>query len=240
MNISNIQNYVKNNSVAFFNIFLISYILGPVAINIFSLIVSLLCIFLFLIERYRKINFTNFFLIIPFIYIFIKEFFYEQFNFEYFSFLRLFFVILFFSSLRYENKFYLNFMTVIIVGLISYDSFIQYFTYTNILGFPLYENYRITSFFYDEPIVGGFLVRFVFIFIVYYLLNLSKKNIFILIIFFLPSLIVIFFTGERMPVLHLIFSILITFFWMLFNKDLKENNAKRLIIVGSRSKIPNC
>ena len=89
--------------------------------------------------------------------------------------------------------------------------FIKYHFGKNIFGFEIFDNYRLTSFFKDEPIVGSFLLKITLPLIGIYLTK-SNKNIYFLMIIILSTFI-IFLSGERMPLMQLIFGIfLLTIF----------------------------
>ena len=86
------------------------------------------------------------------------------------------------------------------------DGYIQYFTGYNILGFWYSENYRISSFFGDELIMGSYLSRLYPL--LFALFMVKKKKLFefyfILLLFILVSGL-IFMSGERAALfLHMI------------------------------------
>ena len=94
------------------------------------------------------------------------------------------------------------------------DSFFQFITGKNVMGYGIIDN-RISSFFGEEKILGSYVSRFFFIFaglwFTYYHVNTTKKN-FIFIIFLALSLITIIISGDRMPLLVFLVCILILFF----------------------------
>ena len=111
----------------------------------------------------------------------------------------------------YDKKivlFYSVFLTFII-----FDSLFQYYSGKNLLGYEV-KYARISSFFGDELILGGFILRTLPIFLIYLVMNemLSEKkqSIYILILISLACF-VIYISGERTS-----FGLLILFFFTLF------------------------
>ena len=82
------------------------------------------------------------------------------------------------------------------------DGYFQYFFGENLLGYTLYDDYRISSFFGSELILGSYLARFFPIFFgLFVLLDHSKKNklmLFFLTVVFILSEGLIFVSGERL------------------------------------------
>ena len=102
----------------------------------------------------------------------------------------------FFNQKLFFNKvFKIWLLTLLIVVL---DVYFEYFTGTNLLGFPeIRENSRLVSFFKDEPIVGSYIYSF-YLLLIGFLLNKNffkqKKIVFLLITLIFLA---IFLTGER-------------------------------------------
>ncbi|MDB2617967.1 O-antigen ligase family protein, partial [Candidatus Pelagibacter bacterium] len=83
------------------------------------------------------------------------------------------------------------------------DGYIQYIFGKNIFGFKLYSEYRVSSFFGSELILGSYLARFfpILFGLFIYLNNINKKNnklLFVLTIVFILSEGLIFLSGERL------------------------------------------
>ena len=112
--------------------------------------------------------------------------------------------------------FYTSFFIIII-----FDSLLQFYTGRNLLGFEITSR-RISSFFNDELILGGFLLRTLPIFLIYFVMSEmfydKKMNILLLILIAFTSFI-IFLSGERSS-----FFLLFLFFFTLFfiSKDLRK------------------
>jgi O-antigen ligase len=82
------------------------------------------------------------------------------------------------------------------------DGYFQYFTGENLFGHTLYDNYRVSSFFGSELILGSYIARFFPIFFgLFVLLNETKKNklmLFLVTVIFILSEGLIFVSGERL------------------------------------------
>ena len=102
---------------------------------------------------------------------------------------------------------------IIIFCLIILDALIQYITGKNIIGYEILRG-RISSFFGEELILGGFIVRLIPIFLVYLIMNdfiNDKKTNFYLIILISLSCLIVYLSGERTS-----FFLLILFFFSIF------------------------
>ncbi len=82
------------------------------------------------------------------------------------------------------------------------DGYFQYFYGKNLLGYGLYNEYRVSSFFGSELILGSYLARFFPIFFgLFILLDRSKRNklmLFFVTVVFILSEGLIFISGERL------------------------------------------
>ena len=112
----------------------------------------------------------------------------------------------------------LLYIFIIIYFALFIDSIYQYFFLKNILGFVYNneQNFRITSFFGKDEILGSYTARFfpVLLFLLTYFHNLiffTKKNL-LKIILFITSFVVVLLSGERTSLaLYIIFIIFILF-----------------------------
>lgn len=86
----------------------------------------------------------------------------------------------------------------IIISIVIFDVFFEFSFGHNIFGFKSLDSTRIISFFYDENVVGGFLLTFSFVICSYFLNKNFKdeKKIFINIFLFIIPLCILV-TGER-------------------------------------------
>ena len=104
---------------------------------------------------------------------------------------------------------------LIIISVIIVDVFFEKYSGSNLLGFKSLDETRITSFFYDETVVGTFLFSFGFITTIFFF---QKKLIKKYKIILSSILILIFFsiliTGERSAFLKSTFLFLIIFYFI--------------------------
>ena len=102
------------------------------------------------------------------------------------------------------------------------DGYFQYFSGENLFGYALYNDYRVSSFFGSELILGSYLARFFPIFFgLFIFLNQAKKNklmLFFMTIVFILSEGLIFISGER---LALFFMNLSTIYIIIMIKEYK-------------------
>ena len=107
-------------------------------------------------------------------------------------------------------KFWLFLIFIIII-----DIFFEKYNGSNLLGFKSLDETRITSFFYDENVVGAFLFGFGFITTIFFLQNqVMRKYIFILNILLGVILLSILITGERSAFLKSILLFLLIFYFI--------------------------
>ena len=97
---------------------------------------------------------------------------------------------------------YLFFSILLCYSSLIIDGYFQYFTGENLFGYALYDNYRVSSFFGSELILGSYLARFFPIFFgLFVFLDKTKKNkvmLFFVTIVFILSEGLIFVSGERL------------------------------------------
>ena len=123
--------------------------------------------------------------------------------------------LIIFLIFEYDNKIKKLFFYILglIILILFCDSFFQFMTGKNIIGYGIIDN-RVSSFFGDEKILGSYISRIFFIFaglwFTYFKLSITKNNIFFL-IFLILSLITIIISGDRMPLLVFIFCVIILF-----------------------------
>ncbi len=111
------------------------------------------------------------------------------------------FVIAIVSLLEYDDKFIKYFFYCILVcfSALIFDGFYQYFNGKNLFGYISSSQFRISSFFHDELILGGYLSRLWPIFFGLSIIIFNQKNKFFLflILIFILSEALIFLSGER-------------------------------------------
>ena len=87
---------------------------------------------------------------------------------------------------------------IIIFFVLILDSLFQAFRGENLLGYEIQTEGRISSFFFEELILGGYVLRLLPIVIIVLLINSKDKiNSIVLSIFLALSFLVIIFSGER-------------------------------------------
>ena len=111
---------------------------------------------------------------------------------------------------------YLFFSILICFLSLIIDGYIQYFFGTNLIGINLYNNFRVSSFFGSELILGSYLARFFpILFALFVFFDQKKKNKFLLIslsIIFILSEGLIFLSGERLSLFFMNLSALYIIF----------------------------
>jgi O-antigen ligase len=138
---------------------------------------------------------------------------------------------IFYFLSNYKNiYFYFLKMTLFIILFIALDSIFQYLFKYNIIGLKIIEPHRVSSFFGDELILGGFTLRGILPFLILLLISKYKQiktNLIYLGI--ILCYLTIFLSGERIAISS---SILLAFFYIFF---LNQNNEikffKKIFIV---------
>ena len=225
--------FEKINNVYFlilFSILPISIIVGP-AVSLTNISLIALSFIVFYLYK-NSLNILKskviIFLLIIYIYLIFNNFISLDTdigttrNFGFIRYIFLFLAInLIFSKLdNFENIFKIWFL---IISIVIFDVFYEFFIGSNLLGFESPNKKRIVSFFKDEAVVGAFLNGFIFIILGFLFSNYEKKN-FIYKIFVFSFLVLIIscliFTGERSNTLKLFFGLTIFFY---FNDKIKLN-----------------
>ena len=111
------------------------------------------------------------------------------------------FVVAMVALLNKDHKFikYFYYCIIICFTALILDGYYQYFVGENILGFKTVNNFRVSSFFNDELILGSYLSRIWPIFFGIYILMFNSKNKLFLftIAIFVLSQVLIFLSGDR-------------------------------------------
>lgn len=216
--------------------FPILIILGPFALNCFSIIFSL-----YAIMNYKFIKKSQFFnnkILILFFSFLVLLFPFESVDFKnaffkYSSFLRfvlmLFGLIIFFEINHKKNKIFSNVYKIYLIILLAIiiDVLIELFSGSNILGYSSNYYGRIASFTNDELIIG-YIFCFLVLFTISFIHKRSNNSFFFIIICIFLS--ISFLIGEKSNFLKLFF--LITIFTIInFFYFFKFKIKKLLIIV---------
>jgi len=106
------------------------------------------------------------------------------------------------SYLIEQNKKILNYFYyafLITFPSLVIDGYFQFFQGSNLFGYKIGENYRVSSFFGDELILGSYLARLYPLFFAIFVVRSNKRplEIFAVSILFVLIDILIFFSGER-------------------------------------------
>ena len=128
------------------------------------------------------------------------------------------FIFLLENNKKLFHQFFFSLLFSFVILLI--DSSYQYLNGKNLLGFVSFNNYRLSSFFGDELILGSYLARLIPILFGLSLIvfNNSKKIIIYLSVIFILSEVIIFLSGERTAFFLLNFSAV---FMIIMLKELK-------------------
>jgi O-antigen ligase len=208
----------------------ISILIGPFAslLNILSL--SIFIFFLNLNKNFKYIfrNKVIWCLALIYIYLifntFISQNTYLSFsrNFGFLRFILLFIFINYFFFKK-NNHHIFKFWTLILF-IVIFDIFFEFFFGSNILGFSAENKKRIVSFFRDETVIGSYLNGFIFIIIGYFFSSFEKMSTqkkFMIFLFLLISFVSMVLTGERSNTIKLFIGLLIFFY---LNDKIKLKN----------------
>ena len=221
-----IKNFEDKIVIFLFSVIPISVIIGQ-AVSL----TNILLISIFLTIQIIRVKNFNFFkskpfilLLVIYVYLLFNILISIDYNYSFFrnfGFLRhiFIFVVINFLFFNYKDQNSIFKIWSIVIFLVIADSYIEYFSGKNILGYgqDIYAD-RIVSFFKDEPIVAGYLNGFFFL-VLGFLFNNKKSdsNIFIK-CFFLTILffICVTITGERSNMIKALSGLSI--FFLLYNK----------------------
>ena len=109
------------------------------------------------------------------------------------------FIIFLINTNKEKIFLYLYVTFIIIFSILIIDGFYQYFSGKNLIGYKLYKNMRVSSFFGEELILGSYVSRFFPLFFALFIVKkktYSYEKYFIAIIFVCLD-ILIYISGER-------------------------------------------
>ncbi len=233
------KNYLFNLSALLLCLMPMALIAGPLIAEIFIIIIILNFIFFVVKNKEYQIfdkpiiKFFFFFYILIAINSFFSEdiFFSLKNSLFYFRFiffaLAVAFLLKFKSNLKLQ---FFNFLTFILL-LVCFDSVIQILFGINILGLSPNSNIRISSFFYDELVLGSFLQKILPIYLsLYFFFNFKeKKKLFVIFFTTIFVFTIIFRSGERTAfyLILLYFFILLT---LISNLPIKKKYILPIMI----------
>ena len=227
----------------------ISYIVGTFILNLNIFLLILIGLFLYANGHRCKIKLLDKLVILFFIYILFTglwntieiQYINQKINKDYYilnkSFFFLRYLFLYLTIRLLIEKDLINFKFIFIiysltVFLVSLDVIIQFFIGKNLLGQVSPNNYKMTGVFQDEAIAGGFIQRFsLFLFYTITIFVVTKKTnfkIYTLSVIFLIIILSIVFSGNRMPLILFILSIILILFT---NKTLKKYFLQIFILI---------
>ena len=207
----------------------LSLITGPFFSDLSVVIIDLIFFYFIIKNKQYKIFNNNLFkfLLLFNIYISIRSIFTDDIflslksSLPYFRFLILIFAINYFLN---KNKNLINHFSksiIVIIIVLCLDALFQYIFGFNTLGFKIENPDKLNGFFYDEAVLGSYLIRLFPLIIMSYLITFNKKeNKFLFFSIFSLISITIFFSGSRSS-LALLF-LFITIFLLLFKSFRKE------------------
>jgi len=135
------------------------------------------------------------------------------------------FSLLIFYLIDHNKKIldYFYYSFVITFGILIIDGFIQFFSGFNIIGLPLRENFRVSSFFGSELILGSYLARLFPLFLALFFIRKEKKffEIFFFLILFLGVYIMVLISGGRSSFLFMNLAIIFLLIFIYDHKYLK-------------------
>ena len=214
---TNIPNSFFGYGIAIFPFLLL---IGPLISELF--LILLIFFSFFIIIKEKKVFYLNRFLVFFGIF-YLSTLFSTLINFYNFDYaiggilyfrIPLFAISIWFilDNFKFSDKKIVLFYGIFFLILI-FDSLLQFYYGKNLFGYEIYKE-RISSFFGNELILGGFILRSIPIFLIYLimndLINEKKINFFYLIIISLLCFI-IYLSGERTS-----FGLLILFFFTIF------------------------
>jgi len=199
------QSLIFNISSLLVIFFPASLIAGPFVSELFMNIASVLVIYMIFREKkyyYFKNKIAYLYLVFC-IYLLIRSYFSENkslsFETSQFYFRYGFFVIAILFLIEKEKKF-LNIFFIgllIIFGILIFDGYYQFFSGENIFKFKVDRSDRLGGLFFDELILGSFILKLLPLLCIafFYVKNKKSKNFVLLIL--LASYFLVFLSGER-------------------------------------------
>ncbi len=235
-----------NNKILYFaySLFLLiplSLITGPFIPDLFLVIISLIFLYLLfkdqnfaLIKNKYSFFFIIFCLVIITISIFssnLSSFKSAIFYFRFGLFSIATYVLIKSNQQIFKSLFYLF---IIIYSSLFIDTLYQYYFSKNLLGFTYInniENFRLTSFFRDDEVLGSYTARFFPLILFLFVLNTElysfKKRFILISIIIIESFTIVLFSGERTSLALY----LLSFFFIFFS----SKKVRKILIIPTIS-----
>ena len=232
------KNYKDNLIISILPIFFLATFIGPFAENLYLVLLSLISIIFMIRLNYKFDDLKKYFFIFAFFFSLILS---SLFSFEITYILKsltyflYFFLIIFSVHINFPANKIKNFILVALVPILIliFDLIFQKIFSFNILGFEsqkclknniFVDKCRISSFFLDEIVSGSFLSKFSIIFLLFYIVF---KKYLITYLLFTISILVIYFTQERMSLIY----IAQTFMLFIFFSTIQLKKKKLRFII---------
>ena len=224
----NYKNNILDGIVVFFIILMpFIFILGPAFFEIFCFFLVITFLFKAKSSFYKTNKKYIYLFLVFFLFLLLRSLVFslefEKIRSVVFYFRFLFYVLALIYFINQINNKHKYFIKIIFFGflLLILDSIIQYYYGKNIFNTPLYDQYRASSFFGKELILGSFLFRMLpFILILCILCKLDlKKNFIKLSIFFSLYFFAVLISGERTSFFLLLLTI---FLLIVLLKDFRK------------------
>ena len=224
----NYKNNILDGIVVFFIILMpFIFILGPAFFEIFCFFLVITFLFKAKSSFYKTNKKYIYLFLVFFLFLLLRSLVFslefEKIRSVVFYFRFLFYVLALIYFINQINNKHKYFIKIIFFGflLLILDSIIQYYYGKNIFNTPLYDQYRASSFFRKELILGSFLFRMLpFILILCILCKLDlKKNFIKLSIFFSLYFFAVLISGERTSFFLLLLTI---FLLIVLLKDFRK------------------
>ena len=224
---------LNNISYYLFSLIPIFFVSGPFLIDLSFFLLTI--IFLINLKKEKNFNYLNnnyfWFMIVFFCYIIFnsllnldnigKNNYYFYFRFILYAFT----VSYFLKDIKFIETFI--FYSVVIIFLFTADSFLAKFYGTGLFSISHFNKYRLSSFFYDELIMGSFFLRLLIILNPLYLfLYKSKKSLIFLLFLNIVGMFLIILSGERA-------SLFLFLIYIFLNSLILNFNIKKKIAIFS-------
>jgi len=223
----------------FFVLLPLTLVTGPFLSDLSLSIISII----FLIYCFKNKNFSFFkkkyfyFFLIFWIYLVLNSLFNNinldsiKISFFYFRFGVFFIAVYEFIKLNKKIIDYFFDITLVVFTILIIDGYYQYFSGSNIFGWPVSYSHRVSSLFKEELILGSFISRLWPLFLAILIYFHSKKKLsnivkkYFCIIILILSYILVFFSGERTA--FFLINLALIFIFIFINKYL----LSKIIIV---------
>ena len=224
------EKFLINFQCYFFYFLPLALISGPFLSDFFAIIISIIFIYLTLKKKIFYYYKNSFFLVFIFwsFYIILRSLFSIDPLFSLESSLFYFRFGFFALSIWYILETNINSMKIftffcfLAIFILCFDAIVQFFLGYNLIGIP-YNNYRVSSFFGEELVLGSYISRIfpIFIALIYFNYDFFKKFNFIIIILATLVFVTTVLSAERIAIFNICIVIaILCFFHLKYKKYL--------------------